>query len=364
LHDAKTNQERILKETKLETEKIEQESRERLEKELSGKRERVELQLKQDREKWEHDLDTYKQRETESMNLWLAEERKKVQSKLTGDLDVFVGSVTSAALAQVQQNPQLAPIVNQIHSKIAEDLKVALTTEGTFVAQFNPNRKQDTRAFWMKAAAAVLMATLGGIVVQWAPEVIQKAVQERRADRSGGAAGEWMRKMAAERAERMALKLEVREGFQDTYLDNVLYNEGYLEMKLDTELQSAWIKELNAKMTGERALGLSEEAIVDFIRIEHSLFMDLQQKKKQMHALNKDELIPQMRELSQKAKADLIQVLKAKVLTGSDRARQTSPEQKYEQLRELEKSFYTSIMASSTSQERKPATPESDPGTR
>lgn len=364
LQDAQAQREHMLQTTQFETERLVRESRQLLEQELAGKRERAELQLKQDTEKWVHDLDQRRRHEGEELALWLADERKKVQAKLTGDLDNFVESVTSSALAQLQQNGQLGTMLHQIHSKLTEDLKTALTTDGTFVAQFNPNRKRESRVFWIRSVTALFAIVLGGALVKVAPQFLETVIAEKRADKSGGSAGEWLRKMAAERAERLALKIQARSEFQEAFVDNVLYNEGYLEMKLDTELQTAWIKELNSKMTGERAMGLSEEAVVEYIRIEHSLFLDLQQKKEIMNALNKDELMVQMAELEKKARQDFLDVFKNKVLPSSDRARLTTAEQKFDQIRELEKSFYVSVVSGALANERVPASSETGSKTR
>jgi pSer/pThr/pTyr-binding forkhead associated (FHA) protein len=328
-------------------------SEDALAKELGAIRGEAKSRLEADIADWGKELARRKARETEDMNLWFAEEKRKIQDRLSGDLDNFVDTVTSAAMAQMNQNSQFSSLIHEFHSKFSNELRHALTQpQEQFVAQFNPDRKKSTQTFWVKSAVAAVLIAVAGVLVKVGPAYIREATEQRRVSHDDGATGEWVKKIQLEREQRLALKLEVRTDFQFSYSQNVLYNEGYLEMKLDQSLQNLWVKELNQLMTGEKAMGMDDEALVDYIRIEHALFVDLAEKKGRMNAINKDDFVQQMDALSKQAVQDLVQVLKTKMIPSSDRARQTSPEQKWRAIRELEKKFYTEHVLQS---ERRPA---------
>ncbi|MBS1960201.1 MAG: FHA domain-containing protein [Bdellovibrionales bacterium] len=309
--------------------------------EVNALRAAAQAELESEQDEWKNDLSSRKSREQNQMNLWAADEKKKLQDRLSGDLDAFVDSVTRTALSKVGQNSSFSSLIHEFHGKFAIELKNALTSEGNeIVAPFNPDRKQDIKSFWVKSAVASIVVVLLGITAYYAPDAIREAARERRASHEDGATGEWIKKIQAEREQRLALKLDVRTDFQMDYANNVLYNEGYLEMKLDNKLQSAWVKELNNIMTGEKTMGMDEEALVDYIRIEHALFLDLADKKSKMNGLNKEEFIAQMKNQSKDAKNDLLSVLRNKTLPSSDRARTTTAEQKWNMIRALEQRFY------------------------
>lgn len=324
-----------------------------LEKEITAMRAEAKAEAEEDIADWQMELARRKIRETEEMNLWFAEEKRKIQDRLSGDLDNFVETVTSAAMAKLNQDSRFSSLIHEFHSKFSGELRNALTTtEGEFAAQFNPDRKKDTQTFWVKSAVAAVLVIGVAVLARVAPDYIRQAAEQRRISKDDGATGEWIKKIQAEREQRLALKLETRSDFQFSYADNVVYNEGYLEMKLDQHLQAEWVKALNVLMTGEKAMGMDDEALVDYVRIEHAMFIDLADKKSHMNGVNKDEFIKQMQDIAQKGVADLVLVLKTKTLPRSDRARQTTPQQKWRIIREMEQKFYAEHVMTS---ERRPA---------
>src|SRR5690606_39139578 len=106
---------------------------------------------------------------------------------------------------------------------------------------------------------------------------------------------EVVRRMLRERQLAMTFVTEQDQQCRDSYTDNILYTEGFIEMKEDVETQKAWPLELNKFFQEE--LGLTEKAIVQFGSAEGRMFRELLETRKSIMPQNSAAGIEKMREI-------------------------------------------------------------------
>lgn len=250
---------------------------------------------------WKAELSKTREKDAEELRLWKAEEEKRMRSLLGADLDSFAHQIASKTLAEFppdQQTVQLSDLMNTLELKF----KAAMTEHASEHGAYNPNIKAKTRKFWTKAAigtaaaAALVMAMIHGpqfIEENYARIKVLKAQEDQ----------EFLKQAREQHARMLALQLEPRRDFQDNYVDNILYNPGYLAMKMDQKLQKEWTVKLSQFFFEE--LLFDDRKVVEFIPLETALIRKLSETYKVMNKRSFDVNVAQMREDEQKGAMDM-----------------------------------------------------------
>jgi hypothetical protein len=136
----------------------------------------------------------------------------------------------------------------------------------------NADASKRSRDFWKKqglrvgAVAAVIL--LWALFPQWPAMVrgvVDRGVASTKED--GG--------VFLDQIKQKGIKYEPAQDrtYKDTFTENILLTEAYIEMKLDEKLSQAWVLELNAFFV--KKLELDDRVIVDFASAETLLINDL-----------------------------------------------------------------------------------------
>jgi hypothetical protein len=100
--------------------------------------------------------------------------------------------------------------------------------------------------------------------------------------------------MLRDRQLAMTFVTEQDQRLRGNYTDNILYTEGFIEMKEDIESQKVWTLGLNKFFQTD--LGLTEKAIVQFGSAEGRMIRDLVEQRKGIVPQNSVGGIQKMRE--------------------------------------------------------------------
>jgi len=122
----------------------------------------------------------------------------------------------------------------------------------------------------------------------------------------------------------LALDLQPRREFQEKYVDNILYNPGYLAMKLDQNIQKEWTTKLSSFFFEE--LLFDDRKVVEFIPIETALMRQLNEIYKVMNKRSFDVNVAEMRVAEQKSVEEMWLIMGGK--------------DNFDRLRKLEHDFY------------------------
>ncbi len=126
----------------------------------------------------------------------------------------------------------------------------------------------------------------------------------------------------------MKFQPEMDQSYRATYSENILYLEGYAEMKLDEDEQKTWTLTLNDFIVGH--LGLSDRVIPDFISAEAVMLLELLKIRGSMLPQFKDQGLARLVDTEKQLGDKLSNLLQ-------------SPES-YQKFRHFEKSYYHDYM--------------------
>ncbi|MBI3556660.1 MAG: FHA domain-containing protein [Deltaproteobacteria bacterium] len=200
---------------------------------------------------------------------------------------------------------------------------VAGALAGRSVASLNAKAIARTRRFWRKVAmfsSGPVAIALLLLMVPTLPSIIASRIFRSVASHKDDG-GVFLQQI---REKGMRFPTEMDQNYRATYSQNVLYLEGYVEMKLDESEQRKWTIDLNDFITGR--LGLSDRIVVDFIGAEAVLVRELTKARETIVAQYKDQGIARMVEIEQRERARMLQIIE----TGES----------YERFRAFEKSYY------------------------
>lgn len=245
---------------------------------------------------WKDELSRTKEKDAESLRLWLASEEKKVRSRLSTDMDSFVHQVSSRALTEIPQDHTKTVEVGALLSTLENSLRNALTNQASEHGSFNPNLKQQKKTFWKKTAAtaAGLVATVLGFI--YAPPFVSAQLARLKIENKQQN-DQFMREARDQRERMLALQIESRSEFQESYVDNILYNPGYLAMKLDEKIKEEWTVVLS-KFFFEELL-FDDRKVVEFMPIETAMMRELADTNKILNKRNFDVNLTQMKAAEQ-----------------------------------------------------------------
>jgi hypothetical protein len=218
-----------------------------------------------------------------------------VGAKLSAQFGVTMDPVSMKAFSE-----EIAQIVDTVlgTNKVAVKAAATATVEKTY-SSIMPvsNMARDKAArYWKKMgiAAAVGAVVLGGKII--VPELYSSAWNTvAKVLEVKDHTDEQVRRALRERQLAMTFVTEQDRRFRDSYTDNVLYTEAFIEMKEDVETQKQWTLELNRFFQEE--LGLTEKAIVSFGSAEGRMFRELLDTRKNLTPNTAPGGIAKMREI-------------------------------------------------------------------
>ncbi len=254
-----------------------------LETEMADLRRRTDQEIRQVRQNALNDIEAAKERESKDFA-----SRLRGRVKEIGDqIDRIVGSKLAAQYGVNMDPVSMKAFSEEIH-KIVETVIAPSKNSGSGIEKtmssiMPQNQKAQDRAvlYWKKVgiSAAVVFGVLLAKVVF--PEAftfvgtkIISAVDVK--DNTDAV----VKRMLRERQLAMTFVTTQDQQFRDTYTDNILYTEGFIEMKEDVETQKVWTLGLNKFFQSE--LGLTEKAIVQFGSAEGRMIRDLIDLRKQV----------------------------------------------------------------------------------
>jgi hypothetical protein len=287
---------------------------------------------------WKEELNRTKEKDAEELRLWLASEEKKVRSRLSSDMDNFVHQVSSRALTEIPKDHTQTMEVGALLFTLENSLKNALTREASEHGSFNPHLKQQKKTFWKKTAsvAATLLVTVLSLI--YGPSFVSEQLARLKIENKQQN-DQFMRDVREQRERMLALQLQPRLEFQDSYVDNILYNSGYLAMKLDAKLKEEWTVVLSKFFFDE--LLFDDRKVVEYMPIETALIRELADINQVLNKRNFDVNVSQMKTLEQ-SKTEEMWLL----VGGRDN---------WAKLRNAERDFYEKHVASVESASRMPA---------
>ena len=181
------------------------------------------------------------------------------------------------------------------------------STPGVTIAE----KKKRQRVF--AAVASVVILGLGSLFYYQEKYGDHRSVSELFAD-----------ELRDKEAKKPKFTPAITSEFKHSYTDNVIYTESYAQFKLDAQLQSRWIRDLNKFLINH--LNLNENSVVKFIPLETDLLNQLQEKRKIIHFETQESDINTMREI------EVTSVEKLKEVLGG--------ESNYKAFREFEKNYF------------------------
>jgi pSer/pThr/pTyr-binding forkhead associated (FHA) protein len=220
---------------------------------------------------------------------------------------------------------------------------VLAVLEGRTASTTSAQAQTRTRNFWLKVAAGV------------AAPVAVVAILYAFPGLPGMVSGHLSRKIASEKSDNGAFFEEIRQKgakyqpdtsreYRATYADNILFAEGYSDMKQSEEEKRKWILVLNDFIVGR--LGLTDRVIPNFISAESIMVHDLLQVR--------ENILPQFKEQSFARMAEIEKQHSEKLISLLDGAGN------YQKFRALEKSYYADFLSRKPASVKKPAATGAD----
>ncbi|MBC7692961.1 MAG: FHA domain-containing protein [Methylotenera sp.] len=186
-----------------------------------------------------------------------------------------------------------------------------------------------TKKFWRKVATAGAVPTAAALLFALFPESVKNVqVSIHSYVNRSLASGQDSGGVFLEQMKQRGLKFQPAQdrNYRATYTDNLLYLEGYAELKLDEELQKEWTLALKEFTT--TTLGLSDRVVVELLPTESSFLKELTGIRAIINEQYKDSGIQRMNDLEKAEVAKMVELLKT--------------QENYTQFRDFEKKFYES----------------------
>ena len=260
---------------------------------IKDQRESMERELKAHHIHLEEDFAKQKLAQQEKLESWLQEEMKvwqknKEEQILSFNIKTqeFLAKFLNEKFQARLDTNTLASVEEQV-SKIA--VEVFLQTQ----SKIKNSKKSPAKVFIQYATLAVFVFILG---LYLSPQVLQQNNSTYMADKINQA-----------REKSNFVHLEQSSNYKSNYTDNVLYTSLFAELKLNKEVEQQWILKLNHFFLQE--LSLSDEAIVDYVRLESAMVTDLLEQKKMLFPKKMQEQIALMRQTEASYEEKLISLL-------------------------------------------------------
>lgn len=256
-----------------------------IESELAELRRKNDLEVRQVRANALADIESAKERETKEFNA-----RLKSRVKSIGDrIDRVVGSKLSTQFGLSMDSETLKAFSEEIHEIVETvisptkygGISIAGSGEKSFASALAVDDRAQARAanYWRRVggAAAVIFALIVGRIAvpeaySWVGRKVGAAFEVK--DNTDAV----VKRMLRERQLAMTFVTDQDQRIRDSYTDNILYTEGFIEMKEDVETQKAWTLGLNRFFQSD--LGLTEKAIVQFGSAEGRMMRELLEIRK------------------------------------------------------------------------------------
>ena len=235
-----------------------------------------------------------KLKQAEDFRMWVADEEARVKRIAAKNANEFAHHVSMRTLADLPSSGSVSvsTLIEILENKLVEGLSGQVLGEGIY----DPNFNKGVRKFWIQASAGV--ATLVALVLggYYGPQFLGKKLEVLKVANQQADA-KFMEEIKHERERMLALHLEARDTFQESYVDNILYNPGYLTMKREAELQKSWTVQLS-KFFFETLL-FDDRKVVSFMPIESSLITELDETYKVLNSQNFDVNLVKMKKLEE-----------------------------------------------------------------
>jgi hypothetical protein len=254
-----------------------------IEAELAELKRRADQEVRQVRAGALAEIDAAKEREAKDfMN------RVHKRSKEIGDqIDRVVGAKLATQFGVNMDPVAMKAFSDEIHSIVDSVLGPgkgsSVSKEATFstILPVNTQARDKAARYWKKmgvAAIVVFVLILGRVIFPGLYSKVGRSVASALEVKDN--TDEAVRRMLRERQLSMTFVTEQDQQFRDSYTDNILYTEGFIEMKEDIESQKLWTLELNKFFQNE--LGLTEKAIVQFGSAEGRMVRELLEDRKSL----------------------------------------------------------------------------------
>jgi hypothetical protein len=235
---------------------------------------------------------------------------QRIEEVIIGDINqILPQKLSSEQLGEVSQRLTEEMIALFASESFQHNEKASFQAE----ADIAPGFAKSPWFRWGVAAVALLVIGLG---IKMANEQVKSQAV-------------FTENLIEKQKEEMRFKPQMTEAYRDSYTDNVLYMDRYLEIKNNPQVQEQWALNLNEFFM--RELRLSEEQMVRFIGFESALLKRLSTLRTSVDARYLEEGIVHMREAE---KEDLIRI--SQLLQGSGN---------YNRLRVREKIFLSQMRA-------------------
>jgi pSer/pThr/pTyr-binding forkhead associated (FHA) protein len=285
---------------------------------------------------WEDELAARREKDITELRLVKSQEEEVLRTAISKDREQFARSIANATLSKLTILGNAIPA--GLLTNLEDQTRLAITeyaeAGGVSTVSLSASKKQ----FWIKAAsaaAAVILLIFSGI---YGPSYFQQKITVLKAENA--AENEAFMKQIREQRERMlALDLKSRPNFQDNYVDNILYNPGYLAMKQNDQYHKEWTIRLS-KFFFEELL-LDDKKVVNFMPLESSLIRSLSDINEVLNSENFEVNQAQMQKIEESKLADLFLAVGGK--------------DNWIRLRKLEEAFYFEHLKSNDTSKRRPA---------
>lgn len=277
--------------------------------------------------RWKGEFEQLKQKEMSTLTQWKADENKKIQERLSADIETLSHEIASKTLAAYQQSGATTIYVQELMMSLQERLKSAILHGIPTTSGYHPNSKNSKKRFWTQTVVFAGALAIGVLAFTVLPDKLKNHIDAEKKSRSA-LTEEFLNRVKKANEEKLALNLVDRPEFQESYVENVLYNEGYSQVKLDETIHNEWIAKLNEFLM--KNLKLDDRVIVQYIPLENGLVKELEEQRKILNARNFDVILGQMKTAEEEKTSQMYLLL-----GGRDQ---------WLKLREFEKNFFSEKM--------------------
>ncbi len=284
--------------------------REALELEIKTARDRFQAESKAAAEKfqseqaattkaWNEEVRATKERDLQDIRLIRATEEQKMREVITDHRVRFAKQVSASALAKITgADASLKPVMTGLEAELIRSIEDYARGEGYQVESHEVSQRRFIRKTiaWAAGSVAVVLALIYG------PGFFAKKIDVLKAE-NAAANAQFMKEIREQRERMLALKLEAKSEFQEAYVDNILYNPGYLALKQDEAVQKEWTAVLS-KFFFEVLL-LDDQKVVNYIPVETSLIRALADVNEVLNTANFEVNLKKMKQLEEEKQAEL-----------------------------------------------------------
>ncbi|MBC7385398.1 MAG: FHA domain-containing protein [Cryobacterium sp.] len=268
------------------------------ESELMEMRKRTEVEMRQVRANALADIEAAKDREMKEVAARLKGRIKDISSQL----ERILGSKLAGQYGVTMDAVSVKSFGEEIHQVVANVIGPSKSSGNTSVENtlgsvlpVNTDAQERAVLYWKKVGIAATVLIALGLGKVLAPD-FYTMVGHRVAgilevkDNTDLV----VKRLIRERQLAMTFVTELDQHYRENYTDNVLYTEGFIEMKDENESQKVWTLALNKFFQGE--LGLTEKAIVQFGSAEGRMIRELIDLRKNIIPVQSEAGIQKMRE--------------------------------------------------------------------